>query len=104
MPKTRRGARRIAASSSVYGTTEASTAMPSAMSIRCGRPVTCQAPRAPNGATASAPTVIPTARPPRPGTAALTRDPATMYSAQNAAETSTSATPAASSGCPERPA
>ena len=55
----------------MYGTTEASTAVPSASSSRCGRPATCQAPRAPNGSSTSAPTASAAARPPRPGTAAL---------------------------------
>jgi hypothetical protein len=54
----------------------------------------CQAPRAPNGATARAPAVIATARPPRPGTAALAQAPVTMYMAQNAAEARANVTPA----------
>jgi hypothetical protein len=47
--------------------------------------------------------VIATARPPRPGTAALARPPATMYSAQNPAETRANPTPARSMGCPPVP-
>ena len=51
----------------------------------------------PSGSRTRAPAVIATATPARPGTAALAREPATMYSAQNAAETSASATPTRSS-------
>src|SRR6185312_8794030 len=60
--------RRRAASSSEYGTTEASSAVPAASSSECGRSSACAAPTAPNGSSASAPTAVAMASPPCPGT------------------------------------